>query len=45
MTLTSRSWVQITSSFDNFARLARQRKREILDNNSDICLLWMGTFI
>ena len=28
MPFTSRSWVQITASFDNFARLARQIKSD-----------------
>ena len=30
MSLTSRSWVQITASFDNFAHLARHMGSEIL---------------
>ena len=30
MPLTSQSWVQITASLDNFARLARQIKSELL---------------
>ena len=36
MHLTSRSWVQISASFDNFSRLAREIKNEILPNLSGL---------
>ena len=45
MPLTPRSWVQITASSAKFTWLARHRKSEILSNNGDACLLWMGRFI
>ena len=44
MPLTSRSWVQITASFDNFARLARQIKKRNFEVRivKHVCLKYLS---
>ena len=45
MPLTSRPWFQITASSAKFTWLAKHRKIQILGNNGDMSLIWMGRFI